>query len=343
MKNKNGNALKRVVSASLAVLSIMSVGSMAIAENVEVDYDIIQTSQALLNDLVEDFDFSGLLPGCSENVKNTYKEKYPEHSELIDRIVDSIISDDEFIEYFESEGPVAFQMVADALDSSLEPETSLFGFKDEYYYSEYSSYHCKQLYSYYDGPSAVVTALMGSGCIDYTHDTAKLQSYQRAAANEMGTNSANNTSMHKITAYMQKKYSEKFGQNTSGTFQTRVFTKSNSRSILSYIQDSLSYDTEPILKIPDRSVLYAHRNETGPLYVTVNIADDQGQYIVYTDPSLDKGTGKSISYDELEALTDSGNVWLSTYYSKSSREFPLAAYPAGSYGSGARSYFTNNG
>lgn len=349
MTNKKCNTLKKIISASIAVLSIMSVGSTAVATDVESEYDVICTSEAALNDAatddVEDFDFSGLMPSCSENVKNTYKERYPEHSEMIDSIVDSIISDDEFIEYFETEGPVAFQIVADALDDSLESKTSLYGFKDEYYYSEYNSYTCKQLYSYYDGPAAVVMALMGSGCIDYTQNKSTLDSYQRTAASAMGTNSTNNTSMCKITAYMQKKYAEKFGQNTSATFQTRVFNSSNSDDILSYIQTSLSWDAEPILKIPDRSVLYNHRTEMGPLYVTVNIADDQGQYIVYTDPAVDNGQGKSLSYDELEALTNSGNVWLSTCYSKSSREFPLAAYPAGpyEYGKGARSYFTNNG
>lgn len=349
MTYKKSSILKKIVSASMAVLSIMSAGSAAIAADVGNEYDGILASVSTPNyaadEIVEDIDFGAFLPSCTENVKKTYKEKYPEHSDLIDSIVDSIISDDEFIAYFESEGPVAFQIVADALDGSLEPEISLFGFGNESYYSKYSSYSCKQLYSYYDGPSAVVTALMGSGCIDYTHDTAKLQSYQIAAASEMGTNSTNNTLMHKITAYMQKKYAEKFGQNTSGTFQTRVFNKSNSSGILSYIQNSLSWDAEPILKIPDRSVLNNHRNETGSLYVTVRIADDQGQYIVYADPTSDKSSGYSLSYDELKALTDSGNVWLSTCYSKSSNGFPLAAYPADAYvyGKEARSYFTKNG
>lgn len=347
MTNKKSNALKAMVSASLAVLSIMSAGSTAIATNVEDEYDAIHISEAMpnhgTNDATEAFDFSGLISSCSENVKNTYKEQYPEDSELIDSVVDSIISDNEFIEYFESEGPVAFQIIADAIDSSLEPDTSLFGFRNESYYSEYNSYPCKQLNSYSDGPAAVVMALMGSGCIDYTQNKSTLDSYQRTAASAMGTNSTNNTSMYKITAYMQKKYAEKFGQNTSVTFQTRVFNSKNSDDILSYIQTSLSWDTEPILKIPDRSVLYNHRTETGSLYVTVNTADDQGQYIVYTDPSVDNGQGKSLSYDELETLTNSGNVWLSTCYSKSSREFPLAAYPAGSYENGARSYYTQNG
>ena len=347
MTNKKSSTLKKIISASMAALSIMSVGSTAVATDVENEYDVICTSEAALNDAatddVEDFDFSGLMPSCSENVKNTYKERYPERSELIDSIVDSIISDDELIEYFETEGPVAFQIVADALDDSLEPKTSLYGFGNDSYYSDYSSYPCKQLYSYYDGPAAVVMALMGSGCINYTQNKSTLDTYQRTAASAMGTNSTNNTSMCKITAYMQKKYAEKFGQNTSATFQTRVFNSNNSDDILSFIQMSLSWDAEPILKIPDRSVLYSHRTEKGPLYVTVNIADDQGQYIVYTDPAVDNGRGKSLSYDELEALTNSGNVWLSTCYSKSSREFPLAAYPAGPCGSGASSYYTRYG
>lgn len=349
MTNKKHNTLKKIVSAGMAMLSIMSAGSTAIATNVEDEYDAIPISDALSNDgatdVSENIDFSGLIPSCSENVKKTYKERYPEHSELIDSIVDSIISDEEFIEYFESEGPVAFQIVADVLDDSLEPKTSLYSFGNESYYSKYNSYPCKQLYSYYDGPAAVVMALMGSGCIDYTQIKSTLNSYQRTAASAMGTNSADNTSIYKITAYLQEKYAEKFGQNTSGTFQTRVFNSSNSSGILSYIQSSLSLNAEPILKIPDRNVLNGHESETGSLYVTVNIADDQGEYIVYTDPSVDNGQGKSLSYDELEALTNSGNVWLSAYCSKSSHELPLAAYPAGAYkyGKGALSYFTKNG
>lgn len=272
MTNKKRNTLKMIVSAGMAMLSIMSAGSTAIATNVEDEYDAIPISDTLSNDgatdVSETIDFSGLIPSCSENVKNTYKERYPEHSELIDSIVDSIISDEEFIEYFVSEGPVAFQIIADAIDSSLEPDSTLLGFGNESYYSNYNSFPCKQLYSYYDGPAAVVMALMGSGCIEYTQDKGTLNSKQRTAATEMGTNSTNNTSMHKITAYMQKKYAEKPVQNTNATFQTRVFNNNNSDDILRYIQTSLSWDAEPILKIPDRSALYGHWGETGSLYVT---------------------------------------------------------------------------
>lgn len=135
MTNKKHNTLKKIVSAGMAMLSIMSAGSTAIATNVEDEYDAIPISDALSNDgatdVSENIDFSGLIPSCSENVKKTYKERYPEHSELIDSIVDSIISDEEFIEYFESEGPVAFQIVADVLDDSLEPKTSLYSFGNE--------------------------------------------------------------------------------------------------------------------------------------------------------------------------------------------------------------------
>lgn len=325
--------LKTHVIASILAVTTMfgSIGTQAVA-----DTDIAET------EIVETVDFGALMPSCAENVKNTYKERYPECSDLIDSIVDLIISDGEFIECFEAEGPVAFQIVADALNDSLKPKTYPYSFDNESYFSKYSSYPCNQLYSHYDGPAAVVQALMGSGCIDYTQNKSTLNSYQRTAASVMGTNSTSNTSIYKITAYLQEKYAEKFGQNTSGTFQTRVFNSSNANSILDYITTSLAADTEPILRVPDRSALYDHE-DTGPLYITVNTADDQGQYIVYTDPSLNSGGGRSMSYNELKDLTQSGNVWLSTYYSKSSREFPLAAYPAGSYVSGARSYYTSNG
>lgn len=156
-------------------------------------------------------------------------------------------------------------------------------------------------------------ALMGSGCIDYTQDKNTLDSHQNAAASAMGTNSIDNTLTYKITDYLQEKYVEKFGKNTGRSFKTKIFNSSNADYILSYIQTSLAWDTEPIIKIPDRSVLYNHRNETGSLYITVNIADDQGEYIVYTDPSVDNGQGKSLSYDELKALTDSGSIWMSSF------------------------------
>ena len=247
------------------------------------------------------------------NIKSIYKANYPEDADLIDCIVDSIITDDEFIRCFEANEEVAFQIVADALDESLEPKTALYSFGNEMYYSKYSSYPCKQLNNYYDGPAAVVMALMGSGCIDYTQNKSTLDSYQRDAAKAMGTDDNKKTSIYDITDYLQKKYVEKFGPNTGGSFKTKVFNKSNADLILSCIYSSLDSETEPIIEIPDRSVLYSHRNETGPLYITVEVADDQGQYIVYTDPALDKGTGKSISYDELKALAEKGNVWMSMY------------------------------
>lgn len=281
--------------AMAAFLSFTSVAAQAV-ESVGTDYaDTLSIS------------------GCATNIKNTYKERYPEHSELIDCIVDSIISDNEFIEYFETKGSVAFQIVSDTLDDSLEPKVSLYGFGNESYYSTYSSYPCKQLYSYYDGPAAVVMALMGSGCIDYTQNKSALESYQKKAASELGTDLTHTTSPYDITDYMQEKYVEKFGQNAGHSFKTKVFNSSNADRILDNIRTSLAWDTEPIIRIPDRSVLYNHKNETGMLYITVHTADDQGQYIVYTDPALDNASGKSLSYDELEALTVSGTVLMSSF------------------------------
>lgn len=316
MTNKKGNTLKMIVSAGAAMLSIMSAGSVAIAADVGNEGDVILASESTLNavtEVDEDVDIGALLSSYAAKIKNTYKERYPEHFELIDSIVDSVISDKDFIEYFERKGATAFQVIVNALNESIEPKTSLFGFKDEYYYSEYSSYSYKQLYNNYDGPSAAVTALMGSGCINYTHDTNKLRSYQEEAAKAMGFNSNNRTSVFDLADYLQKKYVEKFGQNTGGSFQARVFNSSNSYNLLSFIQTALAWDTEPVLEIPDRSVLYNHRNETGPLFVTVNVADDQGQYIVFSDPTMDKGSGYSISYDELEALAKSGSVWMASF------------------------------
>lgn len=247
------------------------------------------------------------------NIKSIYKANYPEDADLIDCIVDSIISDEEFIGCFEADGEIAFQIVSNALDESLEPKTALYSFGNEMYYSKYSSYTCKQLNNYYDGPAAVVMALMGSGCIDYTQNKNTLDTYQRQAASDMGTDSTNNTSTWRMTDYLQEKYVKKFGQNTRHAFQTRVFNTSNADYILWYIQVALDWDTEPIIKIPNRGSLYNHRGETGTLYITVNTADEQGQYIVYTDPSVDNGQGKSLSYDELKELTESGNVWMSSF------------------------------
>lgn len=335
MMKKNINLKKHIIASVLVVSTMFS----CFLTQVLADTDVSDT------EVNEAFDFSDFMPSCTENVKNTYKERYHECSELVDSIVDSIISDVEFIEYFENEGPVAFEVVADALDDVLESKSSLYSFDNESYFSTYNSYRNKQLYSYYDGPAAVVQALIGSGCINFTTNKSLLDSYQIAAASEMGTNSTDNTSIYKITAYMQKKYAEKFGQDTDGTFQTRVFNSFNADNILGYITTSLAADAVPILRIPDRSVLYEHRNETGSLYVNVVLADEQGEYIVYTDPTMENGMGRSITYDELESLTDSGNVWLSTYCYNSGPEFPLSAYPAGpyTYGSVAQSYFTVNG
>ena len=60
------------------------------------------------------------LTSCADNVKSIYTAQYPEYAEIIDEIVDTISSSTEFIQCFENEGAIAFQIIEDSLMDAID-------------------------------------------------------------------------------------------------------------------------------------------------------------------------------------------------------------------------------
>lgn len=60
----------------------------------------------------------------ADNIKDVYIMSYPEGADMITEVVDSYLSDDEFITAFEKMGASAFLIVEETLHNVLEPDAA---------------------------------------------------------------------------------------------------------------------------------------------------------------------------------------------------------------------------
>lgn len=144
------------------------------------------------------------------NIKSIYKAKYPEQADLIEEIVDSIISDKEFIKIFEFEGAEAFQIMEESLCDALNPEPMPLIMTDDLYTSKYSFPKVQQIEKYYCGPASTVMALIGSGAKDYyyTREEKQLIQWQRDVVKDYGmqTDKEEKTQTYEITNVLKKMF-----------------------------------------------------------------------------------------------------------------------------------------
>lgn len=106
--------------------------------------------------------------------------KYPDQAEMIDDIVNTLSSSDEFISIFETEGASAFCIIEDSLRDVLEPAAAPCGYTPDWYFSDYANPLIKQVGGEGCGPASALMALIGSGAPEYpyTSDAATLASWQ---------------------------------------------------------------------------------------------------------------------------------------------------------------------
>lgn len=99
----------------------------------------------------------------TENIKNTYISKYPEQTDTINEIVDSISVKEEFIYIFEQDAESAFRVMEYSLDRALAPSASPLAWRDEIYYSDNFTQTIQQSENNYCGIASIMMALIGCG------------------------------------------------------------------------------------------------------------------------------------------------------------------------------------
>ncbi len=274
-------------------------------------------------DEVVDTEYSDTLSieSCAAHIKSVYKAKYPEQTEMIDDIVDTLSNSDEFIRIFEDEGATAFQIIEDSLRDAIEPRVKPYMQTDDLYTSKYVFPDIQQKENYYCGPASVLMALIGSGAKGYyyTLDESITDGWQDTLAKEelLNTTPENGTHIQNITKVLRNNVPSINGY----TYKTKAFTINSYKKALDFIETSLVKDAVPVIKVSNTALLDYYYGKKFSHYMVVDFVDFNAESIQLVDPHNDDAYfgSHSITFDEFEYLAkNSKDFWVSVYTDVSS-------------------------
>lgn len=236
--------------------------------------------------------------GCAANIKRIYTANYPEEADMINEIVDTLSSSDEFIAIFNDEGATAFQIIEDSLRDALVPTASVQTVSKGVYSSRYTVPAIYQRTNYYCGPASVLQALIGNGVLSDVYSVSRSElgsnnirnqnsvSKQNEIAGAMGTTAANGTYIGSISAYMRNHFPAKNGYE----YKAKAFTRYTYGNAIELVKASLAQNAVPIIRVPDTSVLYYYHGTSQSHYVCVSKVDTENNEVTLVDPNCTGGT-----------------------------------------------------
>lgn len=313
---------KRITALAMAAVTAGALGLGAAAEVVNEKEEMGgYTVEERANWDINDY---------AENIKTVYKLTYPNEADVIDGIVDAIVSSETFAGIFEEEGKSAFLIVEDSLRNALEPSAAPLDQNDECYYSKYSVSTITQSDYGTSAAAATLMALIGSGVSGYNNTSLS------TVQNELNEETSTTMTISKITKVLKKHIPDRNGYTVKmvGCVPNKYNT---AYELISRISDALVRDTVPIIQIEDTSLLdYYKGKNVGTQYLAVTEVDTLAQCIVVLDPNKnsDYNGSHNIDYDDLDILLRKAKViWMSGFVADktcSGLEAVMAEYPAGS-------------
>lgn len=314
---------KRITALALAAVTAGALGLDAAAEAVDKEEEIGgYTVEERANWGINDY---------AENIKTVYKLTYPGEADVIDGIVDAIVSSETFAGIFEEEGREAFLIVEDSLRNALEPSAAPLDEYDNCYYSKYSVNTITQSGAGKSAAAATLMALIGSGVSGYSANSLS------GVQTELNKETSTTMTISKITKVLKKHIPARNGYAI--TTICCVPNKYNTAyQLINCISDALYHDTVPVIQIEDTSLLdYYNGKNIGPHYLAVTQVDTLAECIVVLDPSEDSKYNGShnIDYADLDILLRKANViWLSALSNNKALQGlanVMDEYPDGSY------------
>lgn len=262
----------------------------------------------------------------ADRTKSIYKLEYPEQTETIDLIVDSITANEGFVAMFSELGKDAFQVIEDSLRDALQPSVSPLDSTDELYFSMYDITPITQVSSMYNAAAAATMALTGSGKSGYTQFSVK---------SILDADSSTNNTIYKINNLLRSKIPDENGYGV----RTRAFVPINGRAdnLINCISNALILDTVPVIQFDNADI---NGGSSGMRYLVATTVDTLTESVTFFDPDTSQQSIRYFSYDELdELLTDAGVIWVSSYSQNRGNDglaVVMADYPN-------NSYFSNTG
>ncbi len=263
------------------------------------------------------------IESCSANIKGIYKENYPEQSEMIDDIVDTLSSSDEFISIFEDEGATAFQIIEDSLRDALVPTVAPTAWDDDevVYYTKYRFPSIRQKETNFCGVASMLMALMGSGKEEYITNSSLTDKMQYDYAEEVGIYSAEKGNTGKglhiqtMKDFLQKRFTP---NSLNYEYRVKGFTKYTVQHLEDILATALSCDTVPIISVnePWRLSYYPDNYGLGTHYIVIESIDLATGNVDVVDPHYsDEYFGRhTIKIDEVKDLVYSKQgLWICVY------------------------------
>lgn len=256
------------------------------------------------------------IESCAANIKSIYKARYPEQADVVDEVVDVILSDEVFVGIFEDEGEAAFRIIEDALHDALDSYVAPIAFDEDHYYVDRALPSVQQIYNNYCGVASVVMALMAAGKENCFLSAGQIEKLQDKYAEELGiTPNGTGVEIGNITAFMQ----QRFPVNSLGdTYRSKIFTRFSTEKIEDFLAFALMCDTTPIIQVkePQRLSYYPNNYSSGGHYIVIDSLDLSTGIVWVIDPHWDNryfGRHK-ISIEEIKDLASStANLWMSVY------------------------------
>ena len=265
---------------------------------------------------------------CATNIKNIYKSNYPEQAAMINDIVDTLSSSDEFAAIFDDEGATAFQIIEDSLRDALEPAASTYSLSGGVYKAKYTVPAIYQRTNYYCGPASVLQALIGNGVLTDVYSVSKTElsnssnarninstNKQKEIATAMGTTSSNGTYIGQISAYMRQQFPAKNGYE----YKAKAFTRYSYGNAIELVKASLAQNAVPIIRVPDTSVLGYYNGISQSHYVCISEVDTNKNIVTLVDPNNTGGTTNprylgtwKVSMTEFENIVNYDG-WIAVY------------------------------
>lgn len=250
------------------------------------------------------------LSSCADNIKNIYTAQYPEDAEMINDIVDTISTSEEFIHYFECEGATAFQIIEDSLRDALIPTATTLSLSNGVYRSRYTVPAIKQSENWYCGPASVLQALIGNGVLSNTTSN-KSSTKQDSVADSLLTDE-NGTYITNISAYMRQQFPAANGYE----YKAKAFTRYTYQNAIELVKKSLQQNAVPIIRVDDTSVLGYYNGNSYSHYMCISQVNTNNNTVTVVDPHYNdtyRGT-HVISMSEFEDLVNYDG-WIALYTS----------------------------
>lgn len=251
------------------------------------------------------------LQSCANNIKNIYISRYPEETEMIVDIVDTIAASEEFVNCFENEGATAFQIIEDSLRDALNPTISTCGLSNGIYSSRYTVPAIEQSEEWYCGPASVLQALIGNGVLSNTTSN-KSATKQDSVAESLNTTKKDGTNITRISAYMRQEFPAANGYE----YKAKAFTLYTYQNAIEMVKTSLQQNAVPIIRVDDTSVLDYYNGNQYTHYMCISKVDTINNTVTVVDPHYDSAYRGShvISMSEFENLVNYAG-WIALYTS----------------------------